>query len=78
MLMPLIYPHACNNLVLSSQPCSSNPLVILVVFLCLQINHSSCAVNTVLETCSKGFIPAEEEDVNPTCVFDIAYILWKG
>lgn len=35
-------------------------------------------MDTVLESGSKGFIPAEEEDVNPTCVFGIAWVLWKG
>lgn len=49
MLVSWIHPRLCNNLVLSSWPCSSNPLIILVAFPCVQIHR------TPILHCGHGF-----------------------
>ena len=80
ILVSWIHPRVCNNLVLSFWPCSSNPLIILVAFLCVQIHQTPflhCGHGFEnwfkrLDPCRRGGCKSY------SCVFGIACVLWKG
>lgn len=79
MLVSWIHPMSAITLSYPPDPVPLIPYFSLWHFSVFKYTkYPSCTVNVFLETGSKGLIPAEEEDANPTRVSGIACVLWKG